>query len=170
MSQTDVVEKEIDGFVYKVMMLDPLVATDLLTDIGDILAPALGALGGAAVKSKGGDAIKNLLDGDDEGTNSGMDVAFEKAVLGFFKQYSKAKQREFISLLSKVTVVETEPGKEPQLQHIFSQHFRGRIKSLYKWLAFALSVQFQDFFSGEGFDISHAVQKLAEVVSASQST
>ena len=167
MSQTDFEQKEIDGHVYKVMMLDPLIATDLLADLGQIMAPTMGALGGLIAKEKG-DALTKMLDGFNSEDNTSIDVAVEKAIVGFFGKFTKEKQREIIGIMTKVTIIVLPDGKEPRLQDTFEVHFRGRILTLYKWLAFALKVQFQDFFSG--FDISRVVRKVGRAVSSSPPT
>jgi hypothetical protein len=158
MSQADFEVKTIDGHLYKVYKMDPFEATDLLADIGQILAPSLGALGGFLAKETG-DALSKVFEGFEADEDTNIDHAIERAVVGFFKQFDKAKQREFIAALSKVTVVQVAEGKEPNLKDVFSSHFRGRIKSLYQWLGFALKVQFSDFFQGAGLDIGQLVRR-----------
>lgn len=169
MSQLDSQSKEIDGHTYKVLMLDPLVATDLLADMGQILAPTIGAIGGVFAKEKG-DTLEKMFEGFDPEDKTNVDAAVEKAVMGFFQRFTKEKQREFIGILMKVTIVVMPDGKEPRLQDIFAVHFQGRVFTLYKWLGFALKVQFQDFFSGINVDISRVVQKVAQATSSSLST
>jgi hypothetical protein len=168
MSQVDYEVKEIDGYTYKVLMLDPLLATDLLTDLCQLLAPALGALGGVLVKERG-DVLQKALDGFDADEKTNIDVAFERAVLGFFGRLDKAKQREWIAMLTKVTMLVLPDGKEPMLSPIFLKHFQGRVFAMYKWLAFALKVQYRDFFSGTDLGIGQIVQK-AMAMYGSQST
>lgn len=168
MSQVDFETKEIDGHTYKVYMMDPLLATDLLTDLCQLLAPALGALGGVLVKEKG-DVLQKALDGFEESDKTNIDVAFERAVLGFFGRLDKTKQREWIDMLAKVSVLITSEGKEPGLSTVLRKHFQGRVFAMYKWLAFALKVQFRDFFSGTDLGIGQIVQK-AMAVYGSQST
>jgi hypothetical protein len=167
--QTDHETKEIDGYTYKVLMLDPLVATDLLADLGQVLAPTLGALGGILAKEKG-DTLSKLFDGFEPEEQTNIDAAVEKAVVGFFQRFDKAKQREFIATLARVTVVVMPDGKEPRLQDVFAIHFKGRLKALYLWFAFALKTQFQDFFSGIDTVTSRAAQKVAQAMSSSQTT
>lgn len=170
MSQADNHSKEIEGHVYKVFMLDPLVASDLLADIGHVLAPTLGALGGVLAKEKG-DGLEKLLDGAEPGEGeSNIDAAIERAVLGFFERFDKTRQRALIDTLAKVTVVVLPDGKEPQLNAVFSVHFRGRLKAMYLWLAFALKVQFESFFSGTDSAIARAVQRVARAASQSPTT
>lgn len=143
----------IDGHSYKCLMLDPLVATDMVADLGHLFGPSLGALGGALLSESGG-AVQKLL--DEGGENFGE--ALEKAVSEFFSRFDKAKQREFINILSEVTFV-TQGDKEIKLNSIMAIHFRGRIGALYKWLGWALKVQFGDFFSPFGTVIARVAQK-----------
>jgi len=150
-------------------MLDPLTAADVLADLGFILAPVAGSIGGVLTKERGA-SLGSLLDGvkgeGEEGAGLGegssIDVAFEKAVLGFFERFSKEKQREIIALMSKQTTVLMSDGKEPQLPTIFSMHFRGRLKSMYRWLVFAMRVQFKDFFDGWGTDMSAVLAQMGK--------
>jgi len=155
MTQLDADTQTIDGDVYKVHMLDPLVATDLLADLGDILGSPLAALGSGI---GGDDQIKALLDGG--ASEESFGPALERAVSEFFKRFSKGKQREIINTLAKVTFVEKGSGEAPRLDAIFAVHFRGRIGTLYKWLGFALKVQFRDFFSLSAPAIAYAVRKM----------
>ena len=135
-------------------MLDPLSAADILADLGFLLAPVIGPLGGILAKSGGDEgALASLLDGDDDNDASVGD-ALEKAVLGFFSRFDKAKQREFITMMAKMTRVVMPDDKEPRLPDVFTPHFKGRIGAMYRWFFFAMKVQFKDFFSGQGFDMS----------------
>lgn len=160
-------------------MLDPLIAADILADIGYLLAPVAGSIGG--VLAKEGSSIKGMLDGvdlpddegnDDEGNddedddghslspNSSIDVAVEKAVMGFFDRFTKKKQRELIGFMAKQTFVVQEDGKSPRMTAVFNDHFRGRLGAMYRWFAFAMGVQFSDFFTGQGGGISRALDKV----------
>lgn len=170
MSQHDIAQSEdIDGFSYKVMMLDPLTAADIIADVGYILAPVMGALGGLLASGKK-DVLASVLDGDEaggealEGALGGSEAAIEKAVIGFFERFGKAKQRELIKLLSKMTLVVMPDGSEPGLEGIFAAHFRGRIKALYRWFWFAMKTQFGDFFDGQGTDMNRALAQVAAAV------
>lgn len=146
----------IDGNTYRCLMLDPLVATDMVADLGYLFGPSLGALGGALMGDTG-EGIKKLLS---EGGEA-FAAAFEKAAIEFFGRFDKAKQREFISLLSDVTYVRSGET-EVKLSSVLTVHFRGRVSSLYKWLGWALKVQFGDFFSPLKTAISHAVRTAQE--------
>jgi hypothetical protein len=147
-------------------MLDPLAASDILADLGYMLAPVAGSIGGVAAKERG-DVFSTLMDGakdEDGGSGSNIDIAIEKAVIGFFDRYSKEKQRELFSQLAKITMVIMPDGKEPRLSDIFQAHFRGRVKSMYRWFFFAMKTQFEDFFSGQDGAISRAVEKVMGTV------
>ncbi len=170
MSQQDgETSEDIDGFKYRVMMLDPLIAADILADLGYLLAPVAGSIGGVFIKEKDA-SLGSILDGvgddggDDEeaglSPDSSIDVAIEKAILGFFERFSKQKQRELMGTMSKQTFVIQPDGNEPRLPKIFSDHFRGRIKPMYQWFAFAMKVQFRDFFTGQGDGMSRALDKV----------
>jgi len=150
--------EEIDGFRYRVLMLDPLKASDILADLGYLLAPVVGSLGGTLVKEKG-DLLERAMDGFGDDDKTSIDTAIERAVTGFFDRFSKDKQRELMDLMAKQTMVIMGDGKEPRLSDMFSTHFRGRVKSMYRWFFFAIKVQFKDFFTGLDGDIGHAVQQ-----------
>lgn len=174
MSQNDgEVSDDIDGFKYRVFMLDPLVAADMLADLGYLMAPVVGPLGGLLATSKG-DMLASLMDADVEDSEDddetsvstkGLDVALEKAVKGFFDRFTKAKQREFMGILAKNTLVIQPDGNEPKLDKVFSPHFRGRIKSMYLWFFFAMKTQFKDFFSGQENAMSRAFDRVAQAAS-----
>lgn len=144
----------IDGHQYKCLMLDPLLATDMVADLGQIFGPSLGALGGAFLSDSSGEGLKKLFE---EGGQEFGD-ALEKAVVEFFARFSKTKQREFINTLADVTYL-VQGDKEVKLNSILSIHFRGRIAALYKWLAWALKIQFNDFFAPFGTAIDRVVQR-----------
>ena len=151
MAQADVKTAEIGGETYKVYMLDPFVASDLLADLVAIIAPAAAALKGGA----DGEELDGLL--GEAGTGSD---GFERAATLFFAKFTKEKQREIIKTLSKVTVI-VKGDAEPKLDEIFSVHFRGRLALMYQWLGFALKSQFSDFFVELLPAIKAAVRKLA---------
>jgi len=148
MSQQEPVTKNIGPDTYQVLMLDPWTASDLLLDLSSIFGPSLSIVGSGLLKS--GDskaAFQQLLDGVG-GAESGdvLGENLEKAILSLLDRLSKEKQREIIGILSKVTSVQKEAAW-PTLESVFTVHFQGRIKAMYQWMAFALQVQFKDFFS-----------------------
>lgn len=164
MSQNDGETIQIDGADYTVYMLDPMVASDLLADLMAILAPAAASLGGLAALGKDVRSAFNELSGPAEGSNPLLDKVapgIERAAAAFFQRFDKQKQREMISILSKVTHVGIGEKKVP-LDGVFSVQFRGKMGALYRWLWFALKVQYKDFFSSAGGAIAAAVRNLAQ--------
>ena len=127
------ISNDIDGYKYKVFMMDPLDAGDMIADIGKVFGPSLGALAS-------GDSNTGLLDADGD--------SLGKAISSFFDKVTKEKQREILSAMSKLSYVIMPDGSEPKLSSVFNAHFRGRVSSMYKWCFFAMKVQFADFFSG----------------------
>lgn len=141
MSQKDGVSKEIDGRTYTVYMLGPTVAMDMLIDIGKVVGPALSSLGQDAA----------VLDQE---INARF---FASAASGLFANLNKATLREVTQTLAKTTLVD-----DVALDKIYESHFRGRLGSLAKWLAFALQVQYGNFLSALG-DASNPAQMAAAV-------
>jgi len=148
MSQMDGVTKTIGGETFKVMMLGPLEANDLLVDIGKTLGPALGALLAPLLGAKDTTAaFRQLLDGiqDGDGGLAGLSGGIERAVTGLIDRIEKDQLREIISIMEGVTTV--KKGSEwPALGAVSTILFRGKLKLMYQWLGFAIKVQFQDFF------------------------
>lgn len=158
MSQMDGITKAIDGEEFRVLMLDPLIANDLLVDIGKTLGPALGALLASILKAKDSKAaFSQLLDGvrglpgmemDDDTQEAVSDLigdGLERALVGLIDRIEKGKLRDVISIMESVTSV--RKGNDwPQLGTLSTVLFRGRLKLMYKWLAFAIRVQYRDFF------------------------
>ena len=134
-------------------MLDPLAAADILADIGYLLAPVVGPLGGVVAKEKG-DVISKAMEGFDEGEGEGLGDALDKAFRGFFDRMTKEKQRELMKTMAKMSMVVMDDGKEPPLSPIFNSHFKGRVMAMYQWVFFALKTQFSDFFTGADAGIS----------------
>jgi hypothetical protein len=169
MSQMDGKAREIEGHTYRVRMLDPMVASDLLVDIGKVIAPALGAIGGFALGEK--DGVSKLLEGD--GNGSGETVvgsAFERGVVGFVDRLEKQKLREIVETMARATALVVGPQEEPELWPLFNAHFGGRLVAMYKWLAFALEVQYADFFLAIGPAIGRAARSAGLDRSSSPST
>lgn len=161
MSQLDGQTSTIDGHTYKVLYLDPLTASDLLQDIIKILAPAIGAVGGKMLSAEDTKkALGSLLDGKQPDQGSDFEASLDKAIVGLIDRVSKDKFREMVEQLAKVTSVR-QGEAWPELSSILTVHFRGRLKSLYKWFGFALKVQFADFFSSIGPAIAR-VARLAD--------
>jgi hypothetical protein len=146
---------EVGGDTYKVTLLDPKVAGDLLADLMAIVMPALAPLASAAGTEKAS-PVAELL-GHDE-VPSGND-SIERAVAAFFARFDKRKQREIVEVLAKVSSV-VKDGKDIGLEQIFAIHFRGRLGAMYRWAWAALKVQYADFFDSVSPAIAAAAKRL----------
>ena len=143
----------IDGNKYTLTYLDPFDATDVLRDLGYVISPVIGALGGAVAGDKKllaaiGDKtkMKDLTDEEsDDSTPWGG--ASERALMGFFDNFSNSFQRELIEKMSAVTTVR-QGDRDTPLDVAFPIHFRGKTMLLYKWLFASLKMQFGDLFEG----------------------
>lgn len=135
MSQEDSKVVVVGDDTYRFYMLEPMLAADTIADIVGIVMPAVG---GAQAEVDG----------------------WERAMTLFFSKFDKAKQRELIAAFSKTTAVVKSPGLEPQLDTIFSTHFKGRPAAIYKWLGAALRANFGNFFDEIAPGIKAAVAGL----------
>jgi hypothetical protein len=160
-SQLDTQSKVIDGVTYRVAMLDPLAANDLLVDLMHVVGPSLGAGAGAFAGALGGG--EGALD-----TKADPEM-LDRAISGFFERVTKAKMRETIAVLAKVTTVEIG-GKTPCLETILAEHFRGRLGKMYEWLAFAIQAELGDFFDLAERAIAGAAPLVQAAVSPSRSS
>lgn len=128
MSQSDCKTKTIDGTKYGVYMLPPKLARKMLVRIFQVLAPSAGEMfsrESEEVATVIGPVLSSLAD-----------------------KLSDDDLDWMMSELAKVSTAEVAPSKEPFLEPLFDVHFRGRIAHMLKWFAFALEVQFSDFFDG----------------------
>ncbi len=163
MSQLDCETKKIGDYTYKILMLDPLTSADILLDIVKTIAPAAGAFG-AMFASKGNKtSISSILDGESEesGGFGGNPESIERAIVGLIDRLERDKLHEIIEHMAKVTSFSKGDNKWPELSTAFNIHFRGHTAEMFKWLGFALKVQYGSFFSSQGGGILHAVQEMA---------
>jgi hypothetical protein len=137
MSQLDHKEKSIDGVNYRVRMLDPLTANDILVDLLKVVGPSLGAVASGAMKDK--DGVEKLLDG--LGEDAVGSESLERAIVSLVDRMQKPQLRDLINTLSGVTEVQVG-GNWPALPEIFAVHFRGKLWAMYRWLGFALWAQY----------------------------
>ena len=158
-----VLSEDIGGFKYRFFYLDPLEAMDLLADLGQILAPAIGAIGGPLLQSE--NPLQKALGVEvqsEDGDTDSMNRAIGEAVNAFFSRVTKEKQRELINILAKKTMVVMPDGKEPRLLDVFQTHFTGRTKCIYQWVKFALGAQYGDFFTGSAGDTVQSIVQKAQ--------
>ena len=147
MSQVDGTTETIDGFQYTVMMLAPEDSIDLLVDIAKVIGPSLGKAADAAG------------DGDDQkGLNAFLDQEINKEffsgiVRTMTDRLDKQAVRRAMKMLSEKTFVTIDKdGKtiKAKLNTVFAAHFLGRPLSILKWFAFALKVNYGNFFGALG--------------------
>lgn len=130
MSQLDSQSITIDGHKFEVFKLAPLDAQDTLIDIVQALAPAAGQI--ANVAEAGGTSA--LLDADLGSVNAGQ------AIVKLSQGLTKVSMRALVKTMAEVTICD---GKRlPDTMEIV---FRGDLPLMYRWLWFALQVQFGNF-------------------------
>ena len=118
-------DKMIGGRLYRVAQLPAFQALDLLEQLTVLAGPALGAL------------VKNGMKGQ---------VDFESGAVRLFSSLGGGKLRALASGLLASTTVELSPGKSPRMLDVFDVEYAGRLSEVFQVLAFALEVQFADFF------------------------
>lgn len=154
MSQITGKTEKIGDHKYTVHMLSPMVALDLLMDLGSMVGPSLGALVDAVAKGKQGGKVglEMLLDAD-----LSADF-FSRAAGELFAHVDKGKVHVVVETLRKISEIDGKP-----LDPVFEAHFTGRLGELMRWLAFALRVQYSDFWTaladaklGQGLSVVQA--------------
>ena len=143
---------------YEVRMLDPLIASRLFIKLAKVMAPGLGAVGGAAMSDPGGLAKMLEAEGgeeDDPVFFEGDPKAFERGLVGIIDRISPDELEEIIRHMAGVTCVVMANGTKPELAAItVSNQFRGKLWEMYQWLAFALKV---NFFPSSSFKMSQVM-------------
>ena len=134
MSQTDLQTRTIDGVKYGVYMLPPKLARKILVRIFQVLGPSAGE----AFKREEQEIL----------------AAIGPILATLADRLNDDDLDWMMGELAKVSTVELEPGKAPSLGQIFDNHFRGRIGRMFKWFAFAVEVQYADFWSGSESGLS----------------
>lgn len=127
MSQDLLREKVIGDHTFEVRMLDPDTALELFVDLFAMFGPSLAALFEAADED------------EDEGEGK-EDRAIAQAVQMLVTNLSKAKLKNAVAVLSKVSFIDGAP-----LAATYKVHFAGKLGLMVRWLAYALQVQFADF-------------------------
>lgn len=138
MTQLDSQTKTIGGHEFRVFMLPPMDANDVLIDIGKTLAPALGKAANAL-----GAVSDEVLDMDIDNPKISSGLA------ALAEQISKEKMRELIKTMASVSHCDGTPL--PKTMEIV---FRGDLPLMYQWLWFALEVNFKNFTDWLGGAIS----------------
>lgn len=146
--------RDIDGVRFRVRMLECEDAEDCLFDIFRMLGPTLAEMLGKA-EGKGMPGLQSLLEKE---VNWQLGVR----VLGeLSSSLDKQTYHAVCERLIAVSEVSLDGGKTwPALKTVQSETFRGKIMLKWRWLAFALEVNFSGFFG----DISRAAGLAAQAV------
>jgi hypothetical protein len=129
----EIKERRIDGHTYRVMMIGAKRSLRMLAQLGKMLAPAL-------AKAAEGGSLKSIMGAD----LSQIDLSGMAQML-----VDRLDEDALVRIVEDLAAVTTfsDHGKDwPNLGAAYDIHFAGRLASLAKWLAFALEVQFGDFF------------------------
>lgn len=132
----DVYEKTIKGSTYKVRNLRPKQAFDLMVDVAKSLGPGAGALLDMVFFSGG-----SMKEGFAKAAAS---LDLEETVSAITKGLDKKLLNDAMTMLSEVTVVETDGAPKP-LKACFDDHFAGRVGAMLEWFGFAFASQYTDF-------------------------
>ncbi len=127
MSQADNQTREIDGHTYTVHHLDPDRALSIACELEHLLLPAVGEI--LAVDKDGEDGIARK--------------AVAAALQRFVSQADEARVKKVVSTMMRVTTC----NGVGQLGDAWKLHFHGRFWSMLKVTAFAVEVNFFDFFA-----------------------
>ena len=118
-------EKQIGACIYRVSQLGAIKGRAAFLR----LVKALGPIAGGLVDAKGKQAASlDLGDLMARLTLTEDDLTF------------------FCDLFAEKTFIVKSDGKTPRLDHCFDDHFAGRYLEMIQWLAFAVQVNFADFF------------------------
>lgn len=146
MTQITPHEETIDGKVFVVHKLPPLEAQDLLIDILNAVSPAVGAIGGAI---KGDDSVP-LSEREVDGN------ALAGGIGALVRGLDKKMMRSMVDTLANVSTVDGMKLKT-QLPIVF----REDLALMYKWLWFALGVQYRNFLELLPSGVQSALGKVA---------
>lgn len=120
-------EREIDGILFTVKLLPFEVARPLLVRATGLIGPALSELGGAEATGDGVGAMARAF--------------------GALGTKLSVKDMDYLDeTLGPVSEIQGENGMVPLTKQAIRVHFQGRQLLWFKWVAFALEVQFSDFF------------------------
>lgn len=142
--------KTIDGQLFKVAMLDVETAEDCVFDLLRIAGPTLAGLF-ERIEGKGLASLVNLnIDGKMLGS-----IIREAATI------DREAYRRVSKTLASVSSVSMDKGKTwPSLEEVQAALFMNKLPMKWKWLAFALEVNFGGFLSG----ISSAAERAKSLV------
>lgn len=142
-------DRDIGGYNYHVSCIDPESAFDIFVDLVQVVAPGVAtAVGGlqdvfeALARARSGDSDQStvgaiLLASDD------VRAGLRALVAGL----DKTKMRAAMKTFSQVTTVRDGDGKASKLADVWTAHFTGRFAAQLEWFAFAIEVNYLDFFN-----------------------
>ncbi len=151
MTQIKTHEEVIEGHKFQVFKLPPLDAQDLLLDILAAIGPSVGALAGGLK----GDADTPITEREFDPT------ALSAGIGSFVRSLDKQTMRAMVKTLAEVSTVDGMKLTE-QLPIVF----REDLSLMYRWLWFALKVQYARFFALLPSGASGALGKLARAASS----
>lgn len=144
MSQSDSQSKTFDGTLYTVYMLPPKTARKILVRVFQVLGPSLG----------------EAFTRDDEK----LSAAIGPIVREFTDRISDEDLDWIMDALTGVTTISPGGEKTIQLRSVFDAQFKGKIGTMFKWFAFALEVQFSDFFGGSAGGLGQLLAGIKETL------
>jgi hypothetical protein len=154
-------ERTIDDITYRVRQLPVKEAENVLIDLLKLLGPSAAASVGEMDLSGG------LAAFGDKPLSAGVLVS---GIRELADRLDKETYHRVCDTLAKVTDVQ-RGDKWPQLSGIADELWRGRIQHKWKWLKFALEVQYADFFGGWAALVDGVVAAVvAKSSSSSQAT
>ncbi len=140
-------EKTIGGHTYAVHMLPAMEGWRLFVELASAVGPSIGVVLDALPDT--GSLKDFALNAQKIATEEGigaMDLKGDK-IEAAIRSVLKVVDPDFVERVTKQLARQTTvDGKA--LTDVFEFHFAGKIGGLVKWLAFALSVQYADFFDG----------------------
>lgn len=154
MARQQVRSPEIDGFRYVVTQLDARTGRRLAFDLASSVLPAMAELMSALPDAKPDKETLAKAIG-----NQGAVSAVQRLVAAL----PPSRLDEITELMAESTAVHG-PGygdAGAPLSRQFEDHFAGRYKAMLQWLAFALRVNFADFFGGTGGEVLRSPQSAA---------
>lgn len=150
-------EKKIGDAVYRVTMLDPEAAEDVVIDLFRLCGPTIAGIIGK-LEGKG---LKGLMDLQING-----DVIVS-ALRELSSTFDKQLYREVCAKLMSVTAVSIDGKKWPRLADVQNELYRGKLQEKWKWIGFALEVNFAGFFADISSGAGPALEALAKAGSSS---
>lgn len=126
-------EKTIDGYIYQVNQLSAPVGRRLFFELKALIGPSVAEL----LKGVGDAKSGKLMDMDMGWVASAVAAISEDVTPGVY-------QGTYETLASQTMFGEEGTGKFVPLEKN-QEHFKGRFMSEFKWMAFALEVNYSDF-------------------------